>query len=285
MKVDQHQKLTVYSAESSRRNLLYHLKNILHDLPDSHELGLRLFKRNLKAQYRQSLLGFLWALLPPLMTAALWIFLRKNVMSMDDTSIPYPVFVLIGSMLWQIFTESIQAPIKSVAANKAMLVKINIPKESLLLSGIYELLFNVLVKIGLLAIILLVFRQEVGLTLFMVPVGIVAIIICGFSMGLILTPIGMLYHDIQRGLAVILPFLMYLTPVVYPKPAGGAVAQIMKFNPMATIISETRHWLTAQPGEAMTVFWMYAGFFALLFFLGIVVYRLALPMIIERIGS
>lgn len=279
--------MTIYSADAGERNLLHHLRSIIRDLPDSHELGLRLFKRNLKALYRQSLLGFAWALFPPLMTAALWIFLRSNnVMSMGDTGISYPVFVLTGSMLWQIFTESIQAPIKNVSANKSMLVKINIPKEALLLSGIYELLFNVLIKIGLLAIIFVFFRQEIGLSLLMVPVGIAAIIICGFSIGLALTPIGMLYQDIQKGLTVILPFLMYLTPVVYPKPTGdGIVAQIMKVNPMATIIPETRNWFTAQPGEALTMFWMYTGFFALLLFLGIVVYRLAMPMIIERIGS
>jgi lipopolysaccharide transport system permease protein len=95
----------------------------------------------------------------------------------------------------------------------------------------------------------------------------------------------MLYQDIQKGLVTILPFLMYLTPVVYPKPDGGAVAQIMKLNPMATILPETRYWFTGQPGEALTTFWIYSAFFALLFFFGLVIYRLAMPMIIERIGS
>src|SRR5687768_7220164 len=72
------EKVTIYSAEGTKISIASYLKDILVSLPQAHELGLRLFKRNLKALYRQSLLGFAWALLPPVATAALWIFLRGN---------------------------------------------------------------------------------------------------------------------------------------------------------------------------------------------------------------
>lgn len=282
-----HDKITVYSAEASSRSIPGHLRDVIRELPQAHELGLRLFKRNLRAQYRQSLLGFGWALLPPLVTAALWIFLRSNgVMSMGDTGISYPAFVLIGTMLWQIFTEAIQAPLKNVTSNKSMLVKINISKEGLLLSGIYELVFNIVIKLALLAVLLVFFRQQVSLAgLLMLPVGLYAISMAGFAIGLALTPIGMLYQDINKGLPVILPFLMYLTPVVYPTPRGGAIGAIMTLNPMANLIPQTRNWLTAQPVQDIPLFWAYTAGFTLLFLLSLVVFRLAMPMIIERIGS
>lgn len=280
-------KITVYSAEAYNRSIIWHLVEIVRDLPRSHELGFRLFKRNIKAQYRQSLLGFAWALFPPLMTAALWIFLRgTNVIKMGDTGISYPVFVLTGTLLWQIFSESILLPLKEVTANKAMLSKINIPREGLLLAGIYELVFNILIKLGLLTIILVYFQQTVNLTgLLLVPLGIFAIAVTGFSIGLALTPVGMLYTDINRGLAVILPFLMYLTPVIYPTPKSGFAAMILKFNPLATLIPQTRNWLTAQPVMDMQLFWIFTLAFFLLLILSLVVYRLAMPMIIERIGA
>jgi lipopolysaccharide transport system permease protein len=133
--MDQHQKITVYSADTTDRSIASHFRDIFRELPEAHELGSRLFKRNIKAMYRQSLLGITWALFPPLITAGLWIFLRgNNVMSLGETSVPYPVFVLVGTMLWQIFTESILSPLKSITTNKAMLIKINIPREGLLLS-------------------------------------------------------------------------------------------------------------------------------------------------------
>jgi lipopolysaccharide transport system permease protein len=284
--MDQHQKITIYSADTTDRSIVSHFRDIFRELPEAHELGYRLFKRNIKAMYRQSLLGITWALFPPLITAALWIFLRgNNVMSLGETSVPYPVFVLVGTMLWQIFTESIMAPMKSVTSNKAMLIKINIPREGLLLSGIYEVIFNVLIKILLLTIIFVFFRQPVTLSVIWVIPGILSIMICGFALGLILTPIGMLYTDIQKGLTIALPFLMYLTPVIYPKPTEGVVALIMKLNPMATLLVETRNWFTSQPMLDLNMFLIYTAVFTLLSFFALMIFRISMPMIIERIGS
>ena len=279
-------KITTYSSDALRKSFFNILLEIFRELPEAHELGLRLFKRNIKAIYRQSILGFAWALLPPLVTAALWIFLRNNnVMSMGNTGIAYPVFVLIGTMLWQIFTESVQAPVKNVTANKAMLTKINIPREALLLSGIYEVFFNMLIKLALLAVALIIFNQAINAYILLVPIGIFAIIICGFAIGLILTPVGVLYNDINYGLTIILPFFMYLTPVIYPKPSEGIIGMIMKLNPLAILIPETRFWFTGQPGEAMSLFWIYTLTFSFILLLGLVIYRVSLPMIIERVGS
>ena len=277
----------VYSAEPSKRSIPYYLLDIMNGLPQAHELGFRLFKRNLKALYRQSLLGFGWALLPPLATAALWIFLRgNNVVNMGDTSISYPVFVLTGTMLWQVFSEATLAPLTQVTANKVMLSKINIPREGLLLSGLYELIFNIVIKLFLLAIVFLAFGQVFNLSsLVFVPVGLFAITLAGFSIGLLLTPLGMLYQDINRGLGVLLPFLMYLTPTVYPAPQGGVIGLVMKLNPIATFITQTRNWLTAQPVYDMQFFWMYISIFALIFLVALVVYRISMPIIIERIGA
>ncbi len=284
--MDQHQKITIYSADNTDRSLLRHLREVFRELPEAHELGYRLFKRNIRAMYRQSLLGVVWAIFPPLITAALWIFLRgNNVMSLGETSVPYPVFVLVGTMLWQIFTESVLAPLKSITTNKSMLIKINIPREGLLLSGIYEVFFNVLIKIFLLAIIFIAFSQPLSVSVIWVLPGILSIIICGFSIGLLLTPIGMLYTDIQRGLGIILPFLMYLTPVIYPSPKDGAVAVIMKINPMASLLVETRNWFTSQPMQDLNLFMIYTAIFICISFLGIMIFRISMPMIIERIGS
>jgi len=284
--MDQHQKITIYSADTTDRSVASHFRDIFRELPEAHELGLRLFKRNLKAMYRQSLLGFVWALFPPLVTAAIWIFLRgNNVMSMGETSIPYPVFVLVGTLLWKIFSESMMAPLQSITSNKAMLIKINIPREGLLLSGIYNVIFNVLIKIFLLAIIFIVFKQPISLSIIGVIPGILSIIICGFAIGLILTPLGMLYTDISRGLGLILPFLMYLTPVIYPKPTEGMVAMIMKLNPMATLLVETRNWFTSQPALELNMFMIYTAAFMVLAFFALMIFRISMPMIIERIGS
>lgn len=282
-----HERITVYSADASSRSPLKNLRAIAREFPQAHELGLRLFKRNLKAAYQQSLLGFGWALLPPLLTAALWIFLRSNgVMHTNVTGVSYPVFVLTGTMLWQIFNESILSPINSVTQNKAMLAKINIPREGLLISGLYDLAFNSTIKVAVLAVALLVFRQHVGLSgLCLAPIGILMTALAGFSIGLVLSPVGMLYQDIGRTILAGLPFLMYLTPVVYNTPKSGLISQLMPYNPLASLITTTRNWITAQPVTDPASFWIYSVIFVLLFLLGLILFRLSLPMVIERMGA
>jgi lipopolysaccharide transport system permease protein len=281
------EKVTIYSSGSTNLFIASYLKDIFINLPQIHELGFRLFKRNIKALYRQSFLGFAWALLPPLATAVLWIFLRSNnVISVQDTGVSYSVFVITGTMLWQVFSEAILAPLTQVIDNKMMLSKINIPREGLLLSGLYQLIFNTLIKILLLACVFLYFHQTITLSsIIFVPLGLFAIVLAGFSIGLLLTPIGMLYQDINRGLGVLLPFFMYMTPTVYPVSREGVVGLIMKFNPIAIFITQTRNWLTAQPVFDMEFFWVYTFIFLLVFLAGLVLYRLSMPIIIERIGS
>ncbi len=289
MKVSNHpsDKVTVYTSGAGSRSVWRHLREVFREFPQAHELGYRLFKRNIKAQYRQSFLGFGWALIPPFVTAALWIFLRRNgVMSMGDTGIPYPVFVMIGTLLWQMFSESILSPLKMVNDNKSMLSKINIPREGLLLAGFYELIMNAVIKALLILLVLIIFRQTItpaGIAL--APLGMLCILLTGFSIGLLLTPLGILFTDINRGLTVVLPFLMYLTPVIYPVPREGSLGLLMKANPLATFIPITRDWLTAQPVYQMGWFIGYAFVFLLLLAFSLIVYRLAMPMIIERMGS
>jgi lipopolysaccharide transport system permease protein len=280
-------KTTVYTSGAGSRSVWRHLAEVFREFPQAHELGYRLFKRNIKAQYRQSFLGFAWALIPPFVTAALWIFLRRNgVMTIGDTGIPYPVFVMIGTLLWQMFSESILTPLKMVNDNKSMLSKINIPREGLLLAGFYELMMNAFIKAILILLVLLMFRQTVspcGIAL--APLGMLCILLTGFSIGLVLTPLGMLFTDINRGLTVLLPFLMYLTPVIYPTPREGLLGTFMKVNPLATFIPVTRDWLTAQPVSHYWWFAGYAVFFLFLLSFSLIVYRLAMPMIIERMGT
>jgi lipopolysaccharide transport system permease protein len=95
----------------------------------------------------------------------------------------------------------------------------------------------------------------------------------------------MLYQDISRGIGVILPFLMYLSPIVYDKPQSGLMAQLMPFNPMAVMITQTRQWFTYQQVNITPLFFLYTLLFVMLLFISLIIYRLAMPMIIERMGS
>ena len=95
-------KRTVYSPEPILHHPLILFREMWRDLLASRELAWRLFARNIKAMYRQTALGYAWAFLPPLMTTAIWVLIqRAKILSVGETNVPYPVYVLVGTIIWQ----------------------------------------------------------------------------------------------------------------------------------------------------------------------------------------
>lgn len=281
------ERITIYTPESPLREPGKLLRSMFRDLLASRELAWRLFLRNNSAQYRQTILGYLWAFLPPVATSITFVFLAsQKVVNIGNTGgVPYIAFVLIGTTLWQTFVDAINAPIKIVQSSKAMLAKINFPREALLLAGFGEVLFNFAVRSLILVATVLWFQLPVHATLALVPIGVLALIGLGLMLGLLLTPFGLLYQDIGRGLIIVTGFWMLLTPIVYPVPKSGAGAIIAQLNPVSPLVICTREWLTQGATTQLAPFLLIAASTLVLLFLGWIFYRLTMPIIIERMGG
>ena len=107
----------------------------------------------------------------------------------------------------------------------------------------------------------------------------------GFAIGLLLTPPGLLINDVARGIGIILPFAMYLTPVIYPAPAAGNFALLMQYNPLATLLSATRDWLTGNLNYIPYEFTIISSFTLLFLLIGVLAFRISMPIITERFGG
>ncbi|HTI99145.1 MAG TPA: ABC transporter permease [Dongiaceae bacterium] len=277
---------TFYSPESSLRHPAQMLRNMFRDLVASRELAWRLFLRDTSAQYRQSLFGYVWAFIPPLMASLPFVFLSsQGVMNIKGTSIPYAAYAMIGTIVWQIFVDALNTPLKIVILSKVMLAKINFPREAIILSGLGQVLFGFLIRLVLLVGIFLWFHIPPPATVFLFPLGVLALILMGTMVGIFLTPFGLLYSDVQMTIPVFTMFLMFLTPVVYPPPTQGLAAQVMQWNPLAPLMVVTRNWLTTGSMEQSGAFFLVLAATLLLLFVGWVIYRLALPHVIARIGN
>ena len=257
-----------------------------HDLWAGRELAWRLAVRDISAQYRQSVLGVLWALIIPLANTAVWLFLTgSKVVQVAATPIPYPVFVFTGTLLWSILIDALNAPLQQVNANIALLAKINFPREALILSGIYQTLFNAAIKLGILLLVLPVLGVHPGWGGLLIPVGMLSLVLTGTALGLLLTPVGVLYGDISRALPLITQSLMYLSPVVFPLATTGWTGTLMRLNPLTPLILNARAWFTGQPPELLGEWALVVGGSAVLLLLVWMVYRLAMPILIERMSA
>jgi len=274
-----------YRAGSPLRRPLRFVRSMVVDALRSRELAISLFRRDLRTQYRQSLMGYFWAVLPPLATAAVFIFLnRQSLLSAGEVGVPYPVYVLSGMFFWQFFVELLQSPLKAVGAARHLLTKVNFPREALLLAGVGEVLFNTAVR----ALVILPLLLWAGLgaphSLGWLLAAWLALGALGLTLGLLVAPLGMLYGDVGRGLSLVVNFWFFLTPVVYA-PGTSAMANLLnRFNPVTPLLSMARHGLHGGPADPAAF-----GLVALSALVGgavaWIVFRLALPRIVERLGG
>lgn len=276
----------IYTPEPLLRHPVAMMREIAGDMWAGRELAWRLFLRDLRAGYRQTLLGYVWAFLPPLVAAATFIFLQsQGITRIEVVGISYPAFALMGTLLWQIFVDALTSPSASFGAAKAMLVKINFPREAVLVGGLYMVIFNALIRMVLIAAVMILWKIPVGPTLAFLPVALFGLLAAGFALGLFITPISALYGDAARAIPIVAGFWMLLTPVVYPPQMGGIAGWLATWNPVSTLIVTARECLTGQTLTMLGPFFVVTAASLLLILVGLIGFRIAMPHLIERMGG
>ena len=271
-------------AKDSKRQIS--LKHMWSDLMAARFLGKQIFVRDIKAMFRQSLLGIVWAIFPPFLSAALWVFLNSSgAVNITATGMPYPIFVMCGTVLFTTFTHALNMPADAVMAGKSMMAKLNFPREALLINAFYKVLFDFGLKFFALVLIALVLGFHFGYTTLLFPLGALLAIIFGFSIGVLLIPFKMLYGDFKRMLTIATQVLMYATPIVYPMPAEGIARSFNLYNPIYYMTDIPRRWLA---GETIDVIWPLVAIClvsVVVLLIGWILYRITMPIIVERVGA
>jgi lipopolysaccharide transport system permease protein len=282
----QNGKMIVHTPESPILHPIQLLRSMITDLRSSFALAYRLTVRDISSMYRQTALGYFWAIFPPLVTSLTFVILnRAKVFGLGTYSIPYPVFVITGTVFWQLFVDALNAPLKVLNANRSMLSKISFPKEALILSGIGQVLFSFAMKILLLCFVLIVFGTPVKWTIAFLILPIMGLLCIGILLGLLLVPVGMLYHDVQHGLVVCTTSLMFFTPVVFIPPDAGLLAKIISINPLSYFILVSREMLFYPELHQLNASLLVLGITLILIVAAWVLYRIALPILIERMEA
>ncbi|MBW4640420.1 MAG: ABC transporter permease [Gloeocapsa sp. UFS-A4-WI-NPMV-4B04] len=276
----------VYTPESQLKHPIQLFTQMWQDLLACRELAWQLLIRNISAQYRQSFLGIFWAFLPPIVTAIGFTFANNaKIVNIGATDIPYPAYVMFSMALWQTFSEAINGPIQAVTSAKQMLSRINFPREALILAKLGEVFFNFGIKLILIVAIFLWFQIPITWNIILAPVALIHLVILGTFFGLLLAPLGALYNDISKSLTLIIGLWLFLTPVVFPIPQGGGLAKIVQLNPVTPLLVTTRELATTGVVSNPSAFWIASIFAIVGLLLAWVVYRLAMPFVVERMSS
>lgn len=248
-------------------------------------LSRELFVRNMMARYRNSLLGYLWLILSPLVLAGVWIFLKRiGNLRIPDSNIPYGPYVVTGVFLWQGFSRQLNSALSHLSASRHLFSKYQFPWEAIVLAGWAEAFVEFALSMGVLLILLgLIGFGNIWAIIVSLPL-MASLLLLGSGIGLLIAPIGLLYEDIGQGVVLCLQLLFFMIPIVYPMPTDGIGMLLVEWNPVAVLLVTARETLLTGQVSMISQAIMGALTSVAVAILALFFLRLSRPHLAERIG-
>ena len=219
-------------------------------------------RKNIKLQYRRSVLGVFWTFLQPLLTMIILSLVFSEIIPENKKIRNFPVYLLIGRLVFDFFSNSTKKAMRSIRENSSIIKKVYVPKYVYPLSGILSTFITFLISLTVLVVVVIFYAftpKAVPFTPYMllsvVPIGILCILSMG--VGMILATMAVFFRDVEYLYDVFLMLLMYLTPIFYSPEAikKPFVIAVMHLNPLYSIVSAFRSCVLY--GQLFDMNWIY----------------------------
>lgn len=186
----------------------------LRELYRYRELLRNLVASELKARYKNSVLGFFWSLLNPLFMMLVFTVVF-GVLSPNQTIEKYPLFLLCGLLPWNFFSDSILSSVNSVVGSANLIKKVYFPREVLPIASVLAQLVNFLLAFILLFVALVIFRANFSPWLWTLPLVILTQTCFTIGMALMLSTLNVFYRDTMIVMNVVMLAWFFLSPIFY----------------------------------------------------------------------
>lgn len=203
-----------------------------------------LTKTDFKLRYQGSVLGYLWALLRPLMMFAILYVVFSKLLRIGNDIPHYPVYLLCGTTMWSFFTECTSQGIQAVVARGDLLRKINFPKYIVVVSSTLTAVINMLINLVVVIIFALINGVTPSVSWFLIIPPILELYLLSLGLAFLLGSINVKYRDVTSIWDVIVQALFYAVPIIYPismvANTSNLAAKIILLNPIAQSIQDIR---------------------------------------------
>lgn len=213
----------------------------LKELWEYRELFFFFTWRDIKVKYKQAVLGIAWVVLQPIIMTFLFVYFFGSKFGGNtdgSVSIPYPVFVLSGLIMWTMFSGALNSAGNSMVSNANIIKKIYFPRLIIPISSVLTSIFDLVFGIIILIITLLFF--DTGLnpsSLYLWPFAIIAASIAAIGTGTFLAALNVKYRDFRYILPFLLQVMLFVSPVIYPiSNNSGVFGYVLKINPVSAAI-------------------------------------------------
>jgi lipopolysaccharide transport system permease protein len=211
-------------------------------MPKYRELFFQLVSRDIKLKYRRSILGYFWSVLNPLLTMVVMTIVFSALFAQGIQY--FPIYLLIGNMLFSFMTGAASRALPSVLGNAALLKKIYVPKYIFTLAAVSSELITFLFSLGALIVVIIATRTPLTLRFLFTIIPIVEQYIFCIGLGLFLAQAAVFFRDIQHIWGIFSMAWLYLSAIFYPVSILPEWLRsiVTRFNPMYFYITMFRNF-------------------------------------------
>lgn len=197
--------------------------------------------RDFSSRYRQSFIGFGWALVRPIVSVIVFTIVFGKMMDVPSDDVPYPIFNFSGMMPWLFFAGVLTTSSGSMVSGSALLKKVYFPRLILPLSKITLGLVDLVIQFFLLAFMMFWFEVTPTWRLVTIPLFLLMAIVTALGVGLLMTTINVKYRDVQHIVPFMIQTWMWITPVVYPSSLVAEKWRLLYgLNPLVGVVDGFR---------------------------------------------
>jgi lipopolysaccharide transport system permease protein len=240
------------------RQLRANIRELVQEQIEFRELLFQIVYRDLLLRYKQTAMGFAWALFTPVLNTIIFSVLFMRVAPIE-TPVPYPLFVFCGLVAWNFTASSLRFAVTSLTANTSLVTKVYFPREIFPFAAVAVALVDS--AVAALVVVAMLIYYDVTLTgmLLFLPAIILVQAVLTAALALLLSMANLFYRDIKYLFDAVLTVWMFASAVVYPSAAlTGVLGTIVNANPMTAIVEAYRH-VVLYGTEPPATFWSAAA--------------------------
>jgi ABC-2 type transport system permease protein len=254
------------------------------------ELLANLTLRELRGKFKRSTLGWLWSVINPLASIAIYtvifgVFLKVAPPVGDPSGMEvYGFFLVCGLLPWTFLANSLNGAASSIVANEGLVKKVYFPRSVLPTSSTLAWLANYGVELTALGVVLLVAGNMVlpWLPLLLLLIGLQLAFVLGI--GLLLSAGNAYFRDVQHFLTIALNIWFYSTPILYPIDiVPERIQPLLRLNPMATFVEAYRDLLYHLRWPGITTWLTLVAIAGVSLVVGIAAFRKLEPRLAEEL--
>ena len=216
------------------------IREIATEQIEFRELLYQMTLRDLLLRYKQTIMGFGWAIFMPLVNTVVFSVIFTRVAPLD-TQMPYPLYAYTGLLAWNFSASSFRFAVVSLTSNSNLVTKVYFPREIFPFSAVLVGLVDFVVAGTVLAGLMIYYRVGVSASLLFLPVVIAVQLMFTAGLALLVAMANLYLRDVRYAFDAILVVWMFATSVVYPVDrVGGRLGALLALNPMTLIIDAYR---------------------------------------------